>query len=85
MLHTFQKTNERNKTFLILFFRWRHDLMPTYIRNVLQLFQHMLIDDHFGKESIEVNVMFFSCRPKTQIANKTWFDDECFILKKKFK
>ena len=45
----------------------------------------MLIDDHFGKESIEVNVMFFSCRPKTQIANKTWFDDECFILKKDLK
>ena len=53
--------------------------MPTYIRNVLQLFQHRLIDDHFGKESIEVNVatnllsdalmkaadcMSFSCRPK---------------------
>ena len=70
--------------------------MPTYIRNVLQLFQHRLINDHFGKESIEVNdatkllseallkageCMSFSCRPKEQIANKTWFDDECFTLK----
>ena len=81
-------------------FRWRHELLPTYIRNVLQLFQHRLIDDHFRKESIEVNVatkllrealmkaadcMSFSCRPKKQIANKTWFDYECFNLKKRFK
>ena len=71
--------------------------MPTYIRNVLQLFQHRLINGHFGKESIEVNVatkllsealmkaadcMSFLCRPKKQIANKTWFDDVCFTLKK---
>ena len=27
--------------------RWRHEQMPTYIQNVLQLFQHMSIDDHF--------------------------------------
>ena len=67
------------------------------MRNALQLFQHRLIDDHFGRESIEVNVatkllsealmkaedcMSFSCHPKKQIANKTWFDDECFNLKK---
>ena len=37
-------------------FRWRHEQMPTYIQNVLQLFQHMSIDDHFGKEFIEDNV-----------------------------
>ena len=51
----------------------------------------MFIDDHFGKESIEVNVatklpsevlmkaadcMSFSYRPRKQIANKTWFDEK---------
>ena len=66
--------------------------MPIYIQNVLQLFQHMLIDDHFGRELIEVNVstkllsealmkaadcMYISYRPRRQIAIKTWFADEC--------
>ena len=52
----------------------------------------MLIDDHFGREFIEVNAstkllsealmkaadcMYISYRPRRQIANKTWFDDEC--------
>ena len=29
--------------------------------------------------------MSFSYRPRKQIANKTWFDDECFTLKKDLK
>ena len=37
-------------------FRWRHEQKPAYIQNVLQLFQHMSIDDNFGKVFFEVNV-----------------------------